>query len=120
MHAVKLPFTTVRSGSKGEFACNLHPWDSRATKRGHKGSRSSFSKADVHVLRSLKQTGRPDLPSHQVCDHEDEFAHVERFRQVSLITGDEGALSVLRPRKRSESQRGNPIAPRFIGAQFPD
>jgi thiol-disulfide isomerase/thioredoxin len=88
--------------------------------RGHMGSRSSFPKADAHVLRLLEQTGRAGLPSHQVRDDEDEFAHVERFRQVSLIAGDKGALSILCPRKRSESQRGNPIAPRFIGAQFPD
>jgi predicted RNA polymerase sigma factor len=60
------------------------------------------------------------LPSHQIRDDEDEFANVERFRQVSLIAGDKGALSILCPRKRSESQRGNPTAPRFIGAQFPD
>jgi hypothetical protein len=56
------------------------------------GSRRSFPIADVHVLRVLKQTGQPDLPSHQVRDDEDEFAQVERFRQVSLIAGDKGAL----------------------------
>ena len=44
-----------------------------------------------------------DLPSDQVRDDEDEFAHVERFRQVSLIAGDKGALSILCSRKGSES-----------------
>ena len=62
----------------------------------------------------------PGLTSCQVRDDENEFAHIERLRQVSLITGDEGALSIFCSRKRSESQRRNPIAPRLRGAQYPD
>src|ERR1700684_2998828 len=63
---------------------------------------------------------QPDLPSHQVRDDENEFAHIEWLRQVSLITGDKGALSIFSARKRSKSQRGDPVAPSLLGAQLPD
>ena len=99
-----VPPIPVATGQKGAI------WDLEVPSR----------KPTFTSLRLLKQTGRADLPSHQVRDDEDEFAHVEWFRQVSLIAGDKGALSILCPRERSESQRGNPTAPRFIGAQFPD
>src|ERR1700733_1057931 len=63
---------------------------------------------------------QPDLPSHQVRDDENEFAHIEWLRQVSLITGDKGALSIFCARKRRKSQGGNPLAPRLRGAQCPN
>ena len=43
------------------------------------------------------------LPSYQICEDEDELAHIERLRQVSLIAGYKGPLPIFRPRKRRES-----------------
>jgi hypothetical protein len=55
-------------------------------------------------------TERTYLPSHQVRDEKDELAHIEGLRQVRLITGRQRTLSILRSRKRGQSQRGNPLA----------
>jgi putative transposase len=89
----------------------------------HKFSRKvvdRYQKIVVGDVSSLKLIRTELLPTKVRDDIEDEFAHIEWLHQVSLITGDKGALSILCSCKRSESQRGNSLAPRLLGAEFPD
>lgn len=56
------------------------------------------------------------LSPHQVRNDEDEFAYIEWFCQMRLITSDKRALSILGSRKRGESQCRNPLASRLLSA----
>ena len=66
-------------------------------------SRRHRSEIDGECRHTASIGGSVILPPYQVCDDEDELAHIERLRQVSLVAGYKGPLPIFRPGKRRES-----------------